>query len=158
LASSPLSGVIAISPIVFQTQDCCFRDALRSGVQENGALRRVDLLLFRRRVVKRASRDWRITPPSPTGAWAGERTQQAANARTERAVIAGTAKLQQKIGASSRPSHLQRFVYPSIDKEVRSASGNRSADPQTGAISLGAIQEPVALTVEITVDFVDPPR
>ena len=86
--------------------------------------------------------------------WAGDRLKQVAEPRTERAVVDRTANLEQKIGASSRPSHLLRFVHSSIDKEVRSPFGHRSSDTQAGAISLGVIDEPVALAAEVAVDFV----
>jgi hypothetical protein len=36
-----------------------------------------------------------------------------------------------------RIKQVLRFVYPLIDKEVRSPSGNRSSNPEVGAISLG---------------------
>ena len=87
-------------------------------------------------------------------AWAGDRLKELAEPRTEHAVVDRTANLEQKIGASSRPSHLLRFVHSAIDKEVRSPFGHRSSDTQAGAISLGVIHEPVALAVEIAVDFV----
>ena len=83
-----------------------------------------------------------------------DRLKQVAEPRPEHAVVDRAANLEQKVGTSSRPSHLLRFVHSSIDKEVRSPFGHRSSDPQAGAMSLSVIDEPVALTLEITGDFV----
>ena len=86
--------------------------------------------------------------------WARDRLKEVAEPRPEHAVVDGTANLEQKVGNSSRPSHLLRLVHASIDEEVRSPFGHRSSDPQAGAISVGVIEEPVALALEITVDLV----
>src|SRR5689334_18160864 len=77
-----------------------------------------------------------------------------AEPRTERAVVDRTADLEQEIGASSRPSHLLRLVHASIDEEVGCTFGNRGPDTQAGTISLGVIDEPVALAAEIVADLV----
>jgi hypothetical protein len=41
----------------------------------------------------------------------------------ERSVVDRTANLQQQVRATSRPSHLLRFVHPLIDEKIGSAFG-----------------------------------
>src|SRR5579884_2244948 len=86
--------------------------------------------------------------------WAQYWLKQVAESRPEHAVVDRTANLEQKIGTSSRPSHLLRLVHAPIDEEVRRTFRNRSSDSQAGAISLRVIDERIALAVEIAVDFV----
>lgn len=68
-----------------------------------------------------------ITPPSRL-------LKEVPEPRTECAVVGRTANLEQKIGASSRPSHLLRLVHASIDEEVRGPFGHRGSDTQAGAM------------------------
>ena len=82
------------------------------------------------------------------------RLESLSEAGAERPVVDSTADLQQQIGPSSRPAHLLRLVHPPVDQEVGRPFGHRGSDPQAGTISLGVIDEPVALAAEIVVDLV----
>src|SRR5690242_17648057 len=75
-------------------------------------------------------------------------------AGAERAVVDGATNLEQEIGPSSRPAHLLRLVHPAVHQEVGGAFGDRGADPQSGPIPLGIIDQPVALSGEIAIQRV----
>src|SRR5690349_22102206 len=79
--------------------------------------------------------------------------EQLAEAGTEFAVEAGAADLEQEIGAAAGPSHLLRFVHAAVDQEVGGSFGQRCADPQTGAMAFGIVDQPGTLTGEIAVDL-----
>jgi hypothetical protein len=58
-------------------------------------------------------------------------------AGTERAIVDGAANLEQKIGTSSRPAHLLRFVHPAVHQKVGRPFGDRGRDPRSGTVPLG---------------------
>ena len=79
------------------------------------------------------------------------RLESLSEAGAERAVVNGAANLEQKIGSSARPAHLLQFVHPAVHQEVGRAFGDRGADPQSGTVPLGIIDQLVALAAEITI-------
>ena len=79
--------------------------------------------------------------------------EQLAEAGPEFAVEAGATDLKQEIGAPAGPAHLLRFVHASVDQEVGGAFGERCADPQTGPMAFGIVDQPGALAGQITVDL-----
>src|SRR5208337_5131670 len=72
----------------------------------------------------------------------------------ERAIIDGAANLKQKIRPSPRPAHLLRFVHPAVHQKIGRPFGDRGADPQFGTVPLGVVDQPVALSGEITIQCV----
>ena len=88
-------------------------------------------------------RDWR--------GWIVGGLEFLSEAGTERAVVDGTANLQEEIGAAPRPAHLLRFVHPPVDQEIGRPFGDRGANPQAGTVALGVIDRPVALAGQIAV-------
>ena len=66
-------------------------------------------------------------------------------AGSERAVEARA--LEQEIGAAAGVSHLLGFVHAAVDQEVGGAFRDRSADPQTGMMAFGIVDQPSALAV-----------
>ena len=72
-------------------------------------------------------------------------------AGAECAIIDGASDLKQPIGAASRPSHLLRFVHPTVHQEIGRPFGDRGANPQSGAMPLGIVDQPIALTNQITI-------
>src|SRR6202008_4570020 len=66
-------------------------------------------------------------------------------AGTERAVVDGTANLQEEIGPAPRPAHLLRFVHPAVDQEIGRPFGDRGANPQAGTVALSVVDRPVPL-------------
>jgi hypothetical protein len=72
-------------------------------------------------------------------------------AGAERAIIDGAANLEQEIRPSSRPAHLLRLVHAAVHQEIGCPFGDRGADPQSGTIPLGIIDQLVALAGEITI-------
>src|SRR5271165_5133681 len=83
-----------------------------------------------------------------------DRLKQVTESRAERAVVDRTRNLQQQVGASSRPSHLPRFVHPPIDQEVGHTFSHRRSDAQACTVSFGIIDEPSALATEIVIGLV----
>jgi hypothetical protein len=81
------------------------------------------------------------------------RLEQLAEAGTELAVEAGVADLEQEIGAAAGPSHLLGFVHAAVDKEIGRAFGERCANPQTGAMAFGIVDQPGTLANGIAVDL-----
>jgi hypothetical protein len=75
-------------------------------------------------------------------------------AGTERAVVDGTANLQEEISPASRPAHLLRFVHAAVHQEIGRPFGDRGANPQAGTVALGVIDRSVALTGQIAVQRV----
>src|SRR4051812_32622434 len=75
-------------------------------------------------------------------------------AGAERPIVDGAANLEQAIGPSPRPAHLLRLVHPAVHQEVRRAFGDRGADPQSGPVPFGIIDQPIALATEITIQRV----
>jgi hypothetical protein len=71
----------------------------------------------------------------------------------ECAVVDLAPHLRQQVGASPGPSHLLRFIHPSIDQEVGCAFGRRGPDAKAGSVSFGIVDEPRALAAEIVVDL-----
>ena len=63
------------------------------------------------------------------------------------------AQLEQEIGAAAGPSHLLGFVHAAVDQEVGRTFGDRSADPQTGTMAFGIVDQPGALAGQIAVDL-----
>src|SRR5690242_13684797 len=84
---------------------------------------------------------------------AGIGVEQLSEAGTELAVEDGAADLEQEIGAPAGPPHLLGFVHASVDQEVRGSFGDRRADPQTGTVALGIVDQPSALAGQIAVDL-----
>jgi hypothetical protein len=69
-------------------------------------------------------------------------------AGAERPIVDGAANLEQEIGPASRPTHLLRFIHPAVYQEIGGAFGDRGADPQSGPVPLGIVDQPVALADE----------
>src|SRR3954468_742400 len=72
-------------------------------------------------------------------------------AGAERAIVDGTADLEQPVGAAPGPAHLLRFGHPAVHQEVGRALGQRRADPLPRPMSLGIVDQPVALAGEVVV-------
>jgi hypothetical protein len=68
-------------------------------------------------------------------------------ARTEGAIVDGTANLQQESGGASRPAHLLRFVHPAVRQKIGGPFGDRGPRPQAGTVALGVIDRPALWTV-----------
>ena len=83
----------------------------------------------------------RRSPSSDTDRW----LELLPKAGAERAIVDGTADLQQQVGAAPRPAHLLRLVHPAVHQEVGRALGDRGADPQARAVPLGVVDQPGAL-------------
>src|SRR5690349_21595437 len=81
------------------------------------------------------------------------RSRTAVRPGAELAVDDGAADLEQAIGAAAPPVHLLLFVHAPVDQEVGGAFGDRGADPLTGAMTLGIVDQPGALAGEIAVDL-----
>src|SRR3954471_18587339 len=79
--------------------------------------------------------------------------EQLAEAGSELAVEAGATDLKQEIGAAAGPSHLLGFGHAAVDQEVGGAFRDRRADPQTGPMAFGIVDQPGALAGQITVDL-----
>jgi hypothetical protein len=77
-----------------------------------------------------------------------------AESGTERAVVDRAANLKQEIGTSSRPSHSLRFVHPAVHQKIGRPLGDRGTYSQSGTVSLGAIDHPIALAGEISIQRV----
>jgi hypothetical protein len=82
--------------------------------------------------------DWRSSRHSRLGT--GIDSEQLPEAGTELAVEDGA--LKQEIGPASGLSHLLRFVHAAGDQEVGRCFGQRCADPQTGTMALGVVDQP----------------
>src|SRR3954447_804925 len=79
--------------------------------------------------------------------------KQMAESGAELAVDDGAADLQQEIGAAPGPAHLLLLVHAAVDQEVGRAFGDRGADPLTGAMPLGVVDQPCALAGQVAVNL-----
>ena len=84
----------------------------------------------------------------------GMRLKSVAQSRAERSIVDRAANLKQEISTSSRPAHLLRFVHSAVHQKIGRPFGDRGADPQSGTVSLGVVDQPVALAGEITIQRV----
>src|SRR5208337_4378136 len=75
-------------------------------------------------------------------------------AGAERAIIDGAANLKQKIRTWRRPAHLLPFVLPAVHQKIGRPFGDRGAGRQSGTVPLGVVDQPVALSGEITIQCV----
>jgi hypothetical protein len=75
-------------------------------------------------------------------------------AGAESAIIDCAANLEQKICPSPRPAHLLRFVHPAVHQKIGCPFRDRGADPQSGPVPFGIIDQPVALAGEIIIQRV----
>src|SRR5690348_10965517 len=107
-----------------------------------------------RRSKRGASRLWGSCSQSQAGGGIGFGLEQLAESGAELAVDDGAADLEQEIGAAARPAHLLLLVHAAVDQEVGGAFGDRRADPLTGTMLLGVVDQPGALAGEIAVDLV----
>jgi hypothetical protein len=73
---------------------------------------------------------------------------------TESAIIDSATNLKQQIGATPRPSHLLRFVHPTVHQEIGRPFGDRGANSLSGPMPLGVVDEPVALAGQVTIQRV----
>src|SRR5947209_7360966 len=71
--------------------------------------------------------------------WIVSRIESLPKAGTERAIVDSATNLQQQIGPSSRPTHLLRFVHPTVHQKIGRPFGDGGADPQSGPVPLGII-------------------
>src|SRR4051794_41335855 len=102
-----------------------------------------------------ASRLWGSGSQSQAGDGVGFRLglEQLAESGAELAVNDGAADLEQEIGTAAGPAHLLLLVHAAVDQEVGGAFGDRRADPLTGAMPLGIVDQPSTLAGEIAVDL-----
>jgi hypothetical protein len=70
-------------------------------------------------------------------------------AGAESTIIDGASNLKQQLSAASRPSHVLTFVHPPVHQEVGRPFGDRGTNPQARAVTLGVIDQPVALAGQI---------
>jgi hypothetical protein len=75
-------------------------------------------------------------------------------AGTECAIIDSTTNLKQQIGPASRPPHLLRFVHPTVYQEIGRPFGDRGANSQPSSVTLGIVDQPLALSDQITIQRV----
>ena len=52
-------------------------------------------------------------------------------------------------GAAAGPAHPLRLVRTAVDQEVGHCSGQRGADPKTGTMALGIVDQPSVLAGQI---------
>src|SRR5689334_24792246 len=71
-------------------------------------------------------------------------------AGAERAVVDGAADPEQPVATAPGPAHLLRLGHTAVHQEVGRALGQRRADPPPGPVSLGVVDQPVALAGEVT--------
>src|SRR5260370_25137733 len=86
--------------------------------------------------------------------WVVGGLESLSEAGAERAIVNSAANLEQKIGTSSRPAHLLRFVHPAVHQEIGCPFRDRGANSQSGTVPLGIIDHPIALAGEITIQRV----
>src|SRR3954453_22516149 len=99
------------------------------------------------------SRDWGSGRHGQAGGGIGFSIEELAESGAELAVDDGTADLEQGIGAAARPAHLLLLVHAAVDQEVGGAFGDRRADPLTGAMALGIVDQPGALAGQVAVEL-----
>jgi hypothetical protein len=56
-------------------------------------------------------------------------------------------------GAAAGPAHPLRLVHTAVDQEVGHCSGQRGADPKTGTMALGIVDQPSVLAGQIAVEL-----
>src|SRR3954468_20432508 len=102
------------------------------------------------------SRLWGSGSQSQAGDGVGFRfgLEQLAESGAELAVDDGAADLEQEIGAAAGPAHLLLLVHAAVDQEVGGAFGDRRADPLTGVMPLGIVDQPCTLAGQVAVDLV----
>jgi hypothetical protein len=61
--------------------------------------------------------------------------------------------LEQEVSAPTGAAHLLCLVHAAVDQEVGRGFGQRGADPQTGTMALGIVDQLSALAGEISVDL-----
>src|SRR5690242_12001513 len=105
------------------------------------------------RTLQGLSRHWGSGRYGQAGGGIGFRIEELAEPGAELAVDDGAADLEQEIGAAAGPAHLLLLVHAAVDQEVGGAFGDRGADPLTGAMTLGIVDQPSALAGEIAVDL-----
>src|SRR3954447_19367899 len=89
------------------------------------------------------SKDWGSSSHGHIGNGIDFSFEELSEGGAELAVEGGA--LEQEIGAAAGPSHLLRFGHAAVDQEVGSAFGDRRADPQTGPMAFGIVDQPGAL-------------
>src|SRR3954466_1391936 len=97
------------------------------------------------------SMEWGSGSHSRFGAGIG--FEELSEAGAEFAVEDGAADLEQEISTASGPAHLLGFGHAAVDQEVGGCFGRRGADPQTGAMTLGVVDQPSTLAGQIAVDL-----
>jgi hypothetical protein len=95
-----------------------------------------------RAVASGPSKDWGSSSYGHIGNGIDFSFEELSEGGAELAVEGGASDLEQEIGAAAGPSHLLRFVHAAVDQEVGGAFGDRRADPQTGAMALGVVDQP----------------
>ena len=78
--------------------------------------------------------------------------EQLAEAGIEFDIEAGAPDLEQEVGAAAGPAHLLRFVHAAVGQEAGRTFSERCADPQTGTMAFGIVDQPGALAGQIAVD------
>jgi hypothetical protein len=64
-------------------------------------------------------------------------------------IVDGASDLEQKIGSSSRPAHLLRLAHPAVHQNI--GPSDRGANPQFGTVPFRVMNQPIALTGEISI-------
>src|SRR3954452_14632073 len=81
-------------------------------------------------------RHWRV--------WVVGRQEFLPETGAERAVVEGTADLEQPIGTAPRPAHLLRFVHATVDEEIGRSLGQRCANPQPSPVPFAVVDQPTS--------------
>src|SRR5689334_7587379 len=105
------------------------------------------------RTVTRPSKDWGSSNHGHIGNGIDFSFKELSEGGAELAVEGGAPDLEQEIGAAAGPSHLLGFVHAAVDQEVSRTFGDRRADPQTGTMAFGKVDQPSALAGQIAVDL-----
>src|SRR5689334_9910513 len=95
------------------------------------------------------SRLWGSGSHGQAGGGIGFGLEQVAESGAELTVDDGAADLEQEIGAAAGPAHLLLLVHAPVDQEVGGAFGDRGADPLTGMMTLGVVDQPGTLAGQI---------
>jgi len=98
-------------------------------------------------------RDWGSSSHSCFATGIGLSFEELSEGGAELAVDDGATDLEQEIGAPAGPSHLLGFVHAAVAQEVGGPFCYRSADPQTGTMAFGIVDQPGALAGQIAVDL-----
>src|SRR3954452_15335969 len=97
------------------------------------------------------SKDWGSSSHGHIGNGIDFSFEELSEGGAELAVEGGA--LEQEIGATAGPSHLLRFGHAAVDQEVSRTFGDRRADPQTGPMAFGIVDQPSPLAGQIAVDL-----